>query len=108
MQDHGGGLRGRLQSARSVRRRLLRAADAFLFTAREQAEPWRAGHIVGDQQAVYHVWNPVPWVRPVGRESSASIRREGQPAVLWVGRLNANKDPIAVLDGFRTGTGGAP
>ena len=24
----------------------------------------------------------------------------GSPAVLWVGRLNANKDPLTVLDGF--------
>src|SRR5262249_52028463 len=25
---------------------------------------------------------------------------DGRPAVLWVGRLNANKDPLTVLEGF--------
>jgi glycosyltransferase involved in cell wall biosynthesis len=29
------------------------------------------------------------------------LRIEGRPAILWVGRLTANKDPLTVLDGFR-------
>jgi glycosyltransferase involved in cell wall biosynthesis len=33
----------------------------------------------------------------VAREA---VGMRGSPAVLWVGRLNANKDPLTVLDGF--------
>jgi glycosyltransferase involved in cell wall biosynthesis len=29
-----------------------------------------------------------------------ATRIEGQPSILWVGRLNANKAPLTVLDGF--------
>jgi glycosyltransferase involved in cell wall biosynthesis len=35
------------------------------------------------------------------RETARSISRtEGRPSVLWVGRLNAIKDPMTVLQGF--------
>jgi glycosyltransferase involved in cell wall biosynthesis len=43
------------------------------------------------------------------RETARSISRaEGQPALLWVGRLNAIKDPITVLDGFERALGTLP
>jgi glycosyltransferase involved in cell wall biosynthesis len=38
-----------------------------------------------------------PMSRSVARAASGLA---GTPAVLWVGRLNANKDPLTVLDGF--------
>jgi glycosyltransferase involved in cell wall biosynthesis len=38
-----------------------------------------------------------PIDRLLARQSSGI---EGQPAILWVGRLNANKAPLTVLDGF--------
>jgi len=35
-------------------------------------------------------------------------RLTGSPAMLWVGRLNANKDPLAVLDAFERSVGDLP
>ena len=33
---------------------------------------------------------------------------DGSPALLWVGRLNANKDPLTVLDGFERSLSALP
>jgi glycosyltransferase involved in cell wall biosynthesis len=38
-----------------------------------------------------------PMARAAAREASGV---GGSPAILWVGRLNANKDPLTVLEGF--------
>ena len=38
-----------------------------------------------------------PMARGAARRGSGVA---GSPAILWVGRLNANKDPLTVLDGF--------
>ena len=43
VQDHASGVPGAFAITGPVRRRLLRAADAFLFTALEQADAWRSG-----------------------------------------------------------------
>ena len=79
----------------------LGAADAFLFTAPEQGDAWRAAGVISDRQRVFAVpesstdLGPVP--RGPAREASGV---DGDPAVLWVGRLDENKDPLTVLDGF--------
>src|SRR5262249_31647570 len=85
----------------AVRRRLLGAADAFLFTTEEQSLPWRTNGYISDHQRVYPVLESSTNVRPMDRETARSITQtEGRPSVLWVGRLNAGKDPMTVLHGF--------
>ena len=46
-------------------------------------------------------------IRPTGRERRAEQRSglRGSPAILWVGRLNANKDPLTLLEGFERALG---
>ena len=101
VQDHASGLPRSSRLSRLVRRRLMRAADAFLFTALEQADSWRSGQFISDHQAVYQVLESSTTLRPMDRATARSIARvEGRPAVLWVGRLNAIKDPLTVLQGF--------
>lgn len=107
VQDHASGAPARLAISpaqvigRFVRRRLMRAADAFLFTAAAQADSWRRTGLIHPRQPVYQVLEASTSVKPVLRTVA---RQEtgiaGDPAVLWVGRLNANKDPLTVLDGF--------
>jgi hypothetical protein len=107
VQDHAGLLPGRGEWWDPRARRLaaslrdgLQAVDAFLFTAAEQADVWRAAGVIGDRQRVFAVpessadFRPGP--RGPAREASGV---DGDPAVLWVGRLDANKDPLTVLDG---------
>jgi glycosyltransferase involved in cell wall biosynthesis len=78
----------------------LAAADALSFTAAEQAEPWRAAGVLGDQRIV-EIIEASTTLRAVTRERArASIGVTGEPAILWVGRLTTNKDPITVLAGL--------
>ncbi|OFW19253.1 MAG: hypothetical protein A3H97_00565 [Acidobacteria bacterium RIFCSPLOWO2_02_FULL_65_29] len=107
VQDHASGAPTRLAISpaqvigRFVRRRLMRSADGFFFTAAAQADCWRRTGLIHPRKAVYQVLEASTSVKPILR---AVARREtgieGDPAVLWVGRLNANKDPLTVLDGF--------
>lgn len=95
----GRGISGMLR--RALWRHGLGGADAFLFTAAEQAEPWRAAGLIRPGQRVDAIPESSRWVRRVPREEAR--RRsgiQGQPAVLWVGRLTPHKDPLTVLEGF--------
>jgi glycosyltransferase involved in cell wall biosynthesis len=103
VQDHGGvsplagGVLGR--GRRLLYRLGLGAADAFLFTSRGQAEPWQRAGIIRARHAVHDViessTDMASWPRPAGDAAAA-----GSPALLWVGRLDTNKDPLTVLEGF--------
>jgi glycosyltransferase involved in cell wall biosynthesis len=78
----------------------LAAADAISFTAREQAEPWRAAGVLGDQRIVEIVESGTT-LRHVDRaRARTAIGVSADPLILWVGRLTTNKDPLTVLDGL--------
>jgi glycosyltransferase involved in cell wall biosynthesis len=73
-------------------------ADAVSFTSRELAEPW---HAVGlpSTVPVLEIVESSTTFKPVDREvARASTGVRATPAVLWVGRLNANKDPLTAID----------
>ena len=55
VQDHANAVPRSFSLKGAVRRRLLAAADAFLFTATEQSVPWRANGFISDRQRVYAV-----------------------------------------------------
>jgi glycosyltransferase involved in cell wall biosynthesis len=101
VQDHANQVPRSFSLKGAVRRRLLGAADAFLFTATEQAIPWRTNGFIADHQRVYSVLESSTTIRPLDRETARTISRtEGHPSILWVGRLNSAKDPMTVLQGF--------
>ncbi len=78
----------------------LAAANAFSFTAAEQAEPWRAAGMLGDQRII-EIIEASTTMREVERERArTAIGAAGAPLILWVGRLTTNKDPLTVLDGL--------
>jgi glycosyltransferase involved in cell wall biosynthesis len=79
----------------------MRLLDGFLFTAAKQAEPWRQAGLISAEQAIYEVLESSTMLRPIERERARlTAAIEGSPSVLWVGRLNATKDPMTVLAGF--------
>ncbi len=103
VQDHGGIHAGspgfRRRAWRAWHRAGLRAGDAFFFTARELSTPWRQAGIIGDGQDVFEVPESSTTLASGSRgPSSAGLR--GSPALLWVGRLDENKDPLTVLEAF--------
>lgn len=85
------GLRGHLQ------REGLRAADAFLFASAALASPWTQRQLIRQDQSIHEVMES-PIAMPTHSRGPRLL--PGDPVVLWVGRLDRNKDPIAVLDGF--------
>jgi glycosyltransferase involved in cell wall biosynthesis len=81
-------------------RKGLLAAHAISFTAAEQAEPWRAAGVLADQRII-EVVEAGTTMRAVSRERArVAIGAEGEPLILWVGRLTTNKDPLIVLEGL--------
>jgi glycosyltransferase involved in cell wall biosynthesis len=102
VQNHSdGGVVGRAPRLRLAGRAARGAADAYLFAAAEHAAAWRDAGIVGARQPIYQVMEASTSFRPIDREAARRATGiDGSPAVLWVGRLNANKDPLTVVDGF--------
>ena len=102
VQNHsGGGLVGRAPVLRLLTRATRSAVDAFLFAVDEHAESWRRAGAIAPRQRTYTVMPASTTFRLVPRDGARHASGiAGDPAVLWVGRLTANKDPLTVLDGF--------
>ena len=110
VQNHSdGGAIGRAPLFRLLGRAARDAADACLFAADEHAVSWRqAGFLAPDHRA-YQVMEASTWLQPIGRaEAQVASGVHGSPAILWVGRLDANKDPLTVLEGFERVLGALP
>jgi glycosyltransferase involved in cell wall biosynthesis len=86
-----------------AQRRGLRVADGFLFAARGLADEWvTRGGIPPDRPLFEIMEGSTDFEvrdRPSTRRRTGLV---GSPVFLWVGRLDANKDPLTVLDGFAT------
>lgn len=81
---------------------LLRQTDAFVFVSKTQGQGFVDAGVAGSIGQIHEVMEASTRFSP-GDQGLA--RREtgltGDPVVLWVGRLNANKDPLCALAGFR-------
>jgi glycosyltransferase involved in cell wall biosynthesis len=105
VQDHAGvripSGHGPLDTWRRARwRRGLSSVDAFSFSAEDQAAPWQMARIIGSQR-VLAILESSTVLRPTPRAvARARVGLTGQPLVLWVGRLIANKDPLTVIAAF--------
>jgi glycosyltransferase involved in cell wall biosynthesis len=102
VQNHSDtGPLGRAPLLRVAGRATRTAADAFLFAAPEHVERWRAAGFIAPGQPTYCVMESSTRLQPLPYlEARERIKLAGSPAMLWVGRLNANKDPLAVLAAF--------
>ena len=100
VQDHGN-LPPRHWLNRFTLRIALRRMDAVSFVSKEQARPWLEGGFLRSNQTVAELMEGSSRfsVRPRA-EARARTGLSGSPICLWVGRLNANKDPLTVLRGF--------
>ncbi|HXU05221.1 MAG TPA: glycosyltransferase family 4 protein [Polyangia bacterium] len=103
VQDHGGVRLPWRGLGRTANRLLyglgLGTADGFFFTADAQAQPWREAGVIRERHAVYEVpessTDMASWPA-----AAADGALPGDPAILWVARLDDNKDPLTILDGF--------
>ena len=95
VQDHAsragtGGIR---------RRRALQGIAGIAFTAAEQAQPFVDAGELAPEIPVFAVPESSTTFSP-GDQTVARERTglHGDPAILWIGRLDANKDPLTILD----------
>ncbi|HEX9844764.1 MAG TPA: glycosyltransferase family 4 protein, partial [bacterium] len=99
VQDHGGrpplGWRGYLICWGLGRVR------GVAFTARAQAGPFHAAGVLPRHIPVFEVLESSSHFTPGDRRAAqAATGLHGDPCLLWVGRLDENKDPCTVLDGL--------
>jgi len=80
----------------------LRRLDGACFASAALGEFWRQAGALSRRVPVYEVMEGSclfqPSARDVAREASGL---GGDPAFLWVGRLDQNKDPLCMLAGLR-------
>lgn len=79
----------------------LSAAAGISFCALEQSRPFAAAGLIGRNTRLFAI--PESTSRFLPGDQAAARRLTGltgEPAVLWVGHLNNNKDPLTVLQGI--------
>ena len=76
------------------------AARGVSFCAHAQAEPFRRARLLPPDIEIFEIPELTSSFAPGDSAAArAAMGLHGDPAILWVGHLNANKDPLAVLDG---------
>jgi glycosyltransferase involved in cell wall biosynthesis len=85
---------------RGLWRREMEVAAGVAFCARTQARPFADAGLLSAHTCVYEIPESTSRFAPGDpREARRLTSLAGNPAVLWVGHLNDNKDPLTVLDG---------
>lgn len=86
---------------RWIERQGFRTLDGMIFTAKAQAEPWKAAGLVRPHHIIYELMEGSTQFGPLPQEGCRrQVGWRGDPLLLWVGRLNSNKDPLTVLRGL--------
>ena len=101
-QDHGGWdpAQASVWSRRWIRRGLS-VMDAVLVSSPGHIAAWRSASMAPLGVAFADVMEASTDLRPMASRDAASLSGVcGNPAILWVGRLTPNKDPLTMLDGF--------
>jgi glycosyltransferase involved in cell wall biosynthesis len=99
LQDHADRL------PRFWRRRTWKQAaacvDAVAFCARAQARPFERAGLLSANTAILEVPESTTDFTPGEQGAARALTQlRGDPAVLWVGHLDRNKDPLTVLEGL--------
>jgi glycosyltransferase involved in cell wall biosynthesis len=97
LQDHAAA--PRMGWRKELHRRAFAAIDAVLFTAREQAAPFFDAGLFRQDLRVFEALEDSSMFVP-GDQRAAQLRSgiHGDPCILWLGRLDAVKDPLGVLE----------
>ncbi len=76
------------------------AASGVSFCARAQAEPFRRARLLPPDVEIFEIPELTSSFTPGDAAAArAATGLHGDPALLWVGHLDANKDPLTVLEG---------
>lgn len=84
---------------RSVQRFALHLSDGALFNGSGVAVPWLEARLLDLTTPVFEVPEASSSMQPGNRRACReAIDEDGDPLLLWVGNLDANKDPMVVLE----------
>ena len=84
---------------RGIWRRAAASASGVSFCARAQAEPFHDAAIFESDTPVFEIPESTSTFVPGDQDAARNVTGVyGNPAVIWVGHLNANKDPLTVLE----------
>jgi len=91
--------------AKGFRNLLQKKADAcinaYLFTALQMGDAWISQGIIKDRKKIHEVMEASSVFYPLDKNEALNITgAKGSPVFLWVGRLDANKDPLTVVKSF--------
>lgn len=104
-----GGAPARVAALRRVERAAFADVGRFGFTTRAHAAPWVRSGALADDARVVEVFEVSSHFTPGDRAAArAATGLRGAPAVLHLGRLDAVKDPLTVVAGFRTALAALP
>lgn len=96
-QDHGTKLRSGWR--RWVARWGFAPLSGAMFTAREQAEPFKRAGVLRQNVTIYEVMEGSSDFTPGDRDAArAATGLSGDPCLLCLGNLDSNKDPLMVLE----------
>jgi glycosyltransferase involved in cell wall biosynthesis len=86
---------------RSLWRRGMSLAAGIAFCASDQARPFAAAGLLNSATSLYEIPESTSRFLPGDKqEARRATGVDGDPAILWVGHLDANKDPLTVLKGI--------
>ena len=89
------GLRGYLQKLAD------KTVNAYLFTSAAFGKEWTRRGNISDQKKIHEVIQASSVFFPQDKISARrTLNINGSPVFLWVGRLDANKDPLTVVKAF--------
>jgi len=75
--------------------------DAYLFTSREFGKEWMQTGIITNEKKIHEIIQASSSFQSQDKNTArAELSVTGVPIFLWVGRLDANKDPVTVVKGF--------
>ncbi len=78
-----------------------RYTDAYIFTCYANAEPWINAGIIKNRDKCFEIAEASTVFSKRDKGSARQkLNLDGGLNFLWVGRLNANKDPLTALSGF--------
>ena len=81
-------------------KRAAAVVDGVSFCARAQVEPFARAGMLPPQVRVFEIPESTSRFVPGDASAARSVTGlHGDPAVLWVGHLDRNKDPLTVLEG---------
>jgi len=94
---------------RPLHRRAFAAAAGVAFCAKAQSLPFEHARLIEGRTSIHVIAESTSRFRP-GAQADARVRTglSGSPCLLWVGHLDANKDPLTVLEGVSRATDALP